>query len=42
MKWRGLLLHRFFSALVDEDEGVSRLAEYSLYNLLLQKQPCFS
>ena len=28
-----------FSALVDEDEGVSRLAEYSLCNLLLQKQP---
>ena len=39
VKWRGLLLHRFFSALVDEDEGVSRLAEYSLCNLLLQKQP---
>ena len=39
IKWRGLLVHRFLAACVDDDIEVSHLAETTLCGPLLSKQP---
>lgn len=39
VKWRGLLLHRFLSTLVDPNDDIAQLAEYTLCMVLLRKQP---
>ena len=39
IKWRGLLLHRFLVATVDEYTNVSKLAEMTLSGPLLNKSP---
>uniref|UniRef100_A0A7S4T9Y0 Condensin complex subunit 1 C-terminal domain-containing protein n=1 Tax=Ditylum brightwellii TaxID=49249 RepID=A0A7S4T9Y0_9STRA len=38
IKWRGLLVHRFLVAYVDDDESVSKLAEMTLCGPLLSRQ----
>ena len=39
IKWRGLLVHRFLAACVDEDLEVAHLAQTTLCGPLLSKQP---
>jgi condensin-2 complex subunit D3 len=39
VKFRGLLIHRYLTTLVDEDENVSQLAEMTLCGPLLTKVP---
>ncbi|GMI05252.1 hypothetical protein TrVE_jg3821 [Triparma verrucosa] len=39
VKWRGLLLQRYFAAIMDDDDSVSQLAEMTLCGPLLQKNP---
>ena len=39
LKWRGLLLHRYLTILVDPDSRVAEVAEYMIFTPLLRKCP---